>query len=125
MPMSTTSTQDPLTSGCSYLPALVPMRFPLPGLPSPVKDLEASQTLRYLTLPRQPRKEVLGLTHLKPSIWHCKASGLSSEAQGSLLQSGQMLRHLVGHQDSIQSSDFAPSSDCLVSHIPSGRAPPQ
>lgn len=29
------------------------------------QDLEASQTLRYLTLPRQPRKEVLGLTHAK------------------------------------------------------------
>nr|KAF6434833.1 WD repeat domain 38 [Molossus molossus] len=25
-----------------------------------------------------------------------------------------MLRHLAGHQDSIQSSDFAPSSDCLA-----------
>nr|KAF6488429.1 WD repeat domain 38 [Rousettus aegyptiacus] len=43
-----------------------------------------------------------------------QSSGPSSEAQGSLLQSGQMLRHLVGHQDSIQSSDFAPSSDCLA-----------
>ncbi|KAI4547414.1 hypothetical protein MG293_003969 [Ovis ammon polii] len=37
-----------------------------------------------------------------------------SEAQGSLLQSGQVLRHFVGHRDSVQSSDFAPSSDCLV-----------
>lgn len=103
------------------------MRFPLPGLPSPVKDLEAPQTLHYLTLPGQPHKEVLGLNHLKPSTWHCEASskGLSSKAQGSLLQSGQVLRHLVGHQDSIQSSDFAPNSDCLVRHIPSAWAPPQ
>ncbi|XP_044899005.1 WD repeat-containing protein 38 isoform X2 [Felis catus] len=29
-------------------------------------------------------------------------------------QSGQMLRHLGGHRDSVQSSDFAPSSDCLA-----------
>ncbi|XP_077624334.1 WD repeat-containing protein 38 isoform X2 [Crocuta crocuta] len=29
-------------------------------------------------------------------------------------QSGQMLRHLGGHQDSVQSSDFAPSSDSLA-----------
>ncbi|XP_006096362.1 WD repeat-containing protein 38 [Myotis lucifugus] len=35
-------------------------------------------------------------------------------AQGSHLQSGQVLRHLAGHQDSIQSSDFAPSSDYLA-----------
>ncbi|KAK2506822.1 hypothetical protein MC885_021219 [Smutsia gigantea] len=34
--------------------------------------------------------------------------------QSSLLQFGQMLHHLAGHQDSFQSSDFAPSSDCLV-----------
>uniref|UniRef100_G1Q0V3 WD repeat domain 38 n=1 Tax=Myotis lucifugus TaxID=59463 RepID=G1Q0V3_MYOLU len=63
---------------------------------------------------RQPLKKGLGLTHLRPRTWHCEASGLPSEAQGSHLQSGQVLRHLAGHQDSIQSSDFAPSSDYLA-----------
>ncbi|XP_057355006.1 WD repeat-containing protein 38 [Manis pentadactyla] len=29
------------------------------------------------------------------------------------VQSGQMLHHLAGHQDTFQSSDFTPSSDCL------------
>lgn len=63
------------------------------------------------------------MTHLRPRTWRRKTSGLpsKSKAQGSLLQSGQMLRHLGGHRDSIQSSDFAPSSDSLVSHATSAQ----
>lgn len=124
--MPTPGTQDSLSFGCSYGPRSshthqlsCPMRFSLPGLPSPDKAWEASQTV--FLLPRQPRQEGLDLTRLLA----CEASGLPSEAQVSLLQSGQMLRHLVGHRDSIQSSDFEPSSDCLVSHTTSAQAPSQ
>lgn len=63
----------------THTPALMPMRFPLPGLPSPDKAWEASQTV--FLFPRQPCQEGLGLTHLL--AW--EASGLPSEAQGSLL----------------------------------------
>ncbi|KAF3821089.1 hypothetical protein GH733_011242 [Mirounga leonina] len=87
-----------------------------PGLdcPLPSRPLASPQTVS----PHYPGSPQGGpyVTHLRPRIWRRKTSGLpsKSKAQDSLLQSGQMLRHLGGHRDSIQSSDFAPSSDSLA-----------
>ncbi|KAG8512843.1 WD repeat-containing protein 38 [Galemys pyrenaicus] len=44
----------------------------------------------------------------------CGLPPTASGSSGLSFQSGQMLRHLVGHRDSIQSSDFAPNSESLA-----------
>lgn len=102
---------------CPQLAIHLPMRLTWPGLSSPVKAQVVSPDPVSSPYPCSSQRGP-DLTYLRPRIWY-KTSGLSSKAQGSLLQSGQMLRHLGGHQDAIQSSDFAPSSDFLVSHTTS------
>lgn len=98
-----------LASSCSHLPpTLVPQplchELPPPLLSRPWKT---PQPLRGMKLARRARMEGPG----------SDPSEVLSKTQGSPLQSGQVLRHFVGHRDSVQSSDFAPSSDCLVSHL--------
>uniref|UniRef100_A0A8C2R5I0 WD repeat domain 38 n=1 Tax=Capra hircus TaxID=9925 RepID=A0A8C2R5I0_CAPHI len=68
-----------------------------------------------LSRPWKPLQPLYGMTLPRQAYTGSDLSEVElSEAQGSLLQSGQVLRHFVGHRDSVQSSDFAPSSDCLA-----------
>lgn len=104
---------------CPQLAIHLPMRFTRHGLSSsPVKAQVVSPDPVSSHYPGSPQGGP-DLTHLRPRTWQHKTSGLPSKAQGSLPQSGQMLRHLGDHRDSIQSSDFAPGSDSLVSHTTS------
>nr|XP_023400698.1 WD repeat-containing protein 38 [Loxodonta africana] len=94
------------------------MRFLLPGLPFlslSSRHWKPPQIVLCVILAWQPCKEGLGLRGLEPgTLRFLGCPPLPPAAQASLLQSGQMLRLLLGHRDSVQSSDFSPSADCLA-----------
>ena len=104
---------------CSTSLHLAAATSPGPLPPTLVSQLLCHEVLPLLSRPWKPPQPLRSMT--LPRLAEGPGSDPSevelSKAQGSLLQSGQVLRHFVGHRDSVQSSDFAPSSDCLVSHL--------
>ena len=104
-PLHLAAATSPVTLPPTLVPQLLCHEVSPPLLSRPWKT---TQPLRGMKLARQAHMEGPGSDPSEVEL---------SKTQGSLLQSGQVLRHFVGHRDSVQSSDFAPSSDCLVSHL--------